>query len=117
MNCYFLWQLGTINIYLIKNFLDNYLSAQKKCEIAKCKSDLSSAEDIIKKRKKFKNKKQVSSSESGMFIVMVCILYQTEYFILQFLLDCEESDDNMSKGSIPRYLSGNTFTYFIIFYH
>lgn len=47
---------------------------------------------------------------------MVCILYQTDYFILKFLLDCEESDDNMSKGSsIPRYLSGNTFTYSIIF--
>ncbi|XP_060881900.1 uncharacterized protein LOC132953528 [Metopolophium dirhodum] len=64
--------------------IDNYLSAQKKCDIAKYKTDLSSTEEMIKKRKKFKNKKQVSSSES----------------------DCEESDDNMSKGSsIPRYLS------------
>jgi len=58
-------------MYLIKNFLDNYLSAQKKCDIAKCKSDLSSTEEIIKKRKKFKNKKQVSSSESGMFITLL----------------------------------------------
>lgn len=89
---------------------------KKKCEIAKCKSDLSSVEEIIKKRKKFKNKKQVLSSESGIFIHYCngMYFYQTDYFNLQFLLDCEESDDNMSQGSIPRYLSGNTFKYFII---
>jgi len=50
-------------------FLDNFQKAQKKCIIAKCKSDLSSTEDnkLKKKRKNIKQYKTHTSSESGMF--------------------------------------------------
>jgi len=57
-----------VNVYL--NVLDDYAKAQKKCNIAKSKSDLSSAEEISKQCKKRKKKKEVSSSESGMFIYL-----------------------------------------------
>jgi len=51
-------------------FLDNFQMAQKKCNLAKCKSDLSSMEDDkLKKKRKIKKiqYKTHSSSESGMF--------------------------------------------------
>lgn len=62
-----------VNIYL--NFLDDYANAQKKCNVAKSKSDLSSAEEISNQCKKRKKKKEVSSSESGMFYILCFILY------------------------------------------
>lgn len=60
-------------------FLDNFQMAQKKCNVAKSKSDLSSMEDDIKLKKKRKIKKLQykthSSSESGMFYNIIFRLH------------------------------------------
>ncbi|XP_050065186.1 metacaspase-2-like [Aphis gossypii] len=65
--------------------IDNFQKAQKKCNIAKCKSDLSSMEDdkLKKKRTIIRKYKTYSSSES----------------------DGEKSDTHMNKNAIPCYHS------------
>lgn len=76
--------------------LDDFLVAQKKCSMAKTKSDLSSSEDTLKHRKVRKRKVMKNSDSAGIIFIMIygilqywCLL-ELNLFVISFDLLCEK---------------------------
>jgi len=55
--------------------LDDFQVAQKKCSVAKTKSDLSSSEDTLKHRKVRKQKVVNNSDSAGIYLLCYTVFY------------------------------------------